>query len=143
MTGVIPEKAIVFKSNLSPMLLHFNCSDNSQYAFIFKDGDDMRQDQLVIQLFTLMDRLLRKENLDLKLSPYAVLATGPQQGMVQYIPSMTIAAAVSTHGTLLNYFRAYHPDEGSVGTFGVKRSVLDTFMRSCGKRLPCFPKHNN
>ena len=93
----------------------------------------MRQDQLVIQLFTLMDRLLRKENLDLKLSPYAVLATGPSQGMVQFIPSMTIAAIVSEYnGSLLNYLRAHNPDEGSVGTFGVKKSVLDTFVRSCG-----------
>ena len=92
----------------------------------------MRQDQLVIQLFTLMDQLLRKENLDLKLSPYDVLATGPMQGMVQFIPSKTIAAIVSEHGTLLNYLRAHHPDEGSIGTSGVEPSVIDTFVRSCG-----------
>ncbi|KAI5119006.1 hypothetical protein M0805_004416 [Coniferiporia weirii] len=131
-TGVVSEKASVFKSSLSPMLLYFTCTDGSEYPLIFKDGDDMRQDQLVIQLFTLMDRLLRKENLDLKLSPYAVLATGPSQGMAQYIPSMTIAAIVSEYnGSLLNYLRAHHPDEGSVGTFGVKKSVLDNFVRSC------------
>ncbi|KAH8117761.1 phosphatidylinositol 3-kinase [Phellopilus nigrolimitatus] len=131
-TGIVPEKASVFKSSLSPMLLYFTCTDGSECPLIFKDGDDMRQDQLVIQLFTLMDRLLRKENLDLKLSPYAVLATGPSQGMAQYIPSMTIAAIVSEYnGSLLNYLRAHHPDEGSVGTFGVKKSVLDTFVRSC------------
>lgn len=131
--GIVAEKASVFKSNLSPFLLFFTCTDGSEYPVIFKDGDDMRQDQLVIQLFTLMDRLLRKENLDLKLSPYAVLATGPSQGMAQFIPSMTIAAIVSEYGTLLNYLRANHPDEGSVGTFGVKKSVLDTFVRSCGE----------
>ena len=132
-TGIVPEKTSVFKSSLSPMLLYFTCSDGSEYPLIFKEGDDMRQDQLVIQLFTLMDRLLRKENLDLKLSPYAVLATGPSQGMVQFIPSMTIAAIVSEYnGSLLNYLRAHNPDEGSVGTFGVKKSVLDTFVRSCG-----------
>lgn len=133
-TGIVPDKVNVFKSSLSPMLLYFSCTDGNEYPLIFKDGDDMRQDQLVIQLFTLMDRLLRKENLDLKLSPYAVLATGPSQGMAQFIPSMTIAAIVSEYnGSLLNYLRAHHPDEGSVGTFGVKKSVLDTFVRSCGK----------
>ncbi|EGN99051.1 hypothetical protein SERLA73DRAFT_54158 [Serpula lacrymans var. lacrymans S7.3] len=130
-TGIIPEKSSVFKSNLFPMLLYFQCSDGSEFPVIFKDGDDMRQDQLVIQLFTLMDRLLRKENLDLKLSPYDVLATGPLQGMAQFLPSKTIAAIVSENGTLLNYLRANNPDEGSMGTYGVEPSVVDTFVRSC------------
>ena len=131
--GIIPEKASIFKSNLSPLLLYFSCSDGSEYPIIFKDGDDMRQDQLVIQLFTLMDRLLRQENLDVKLTPYPVLATGPQQGMMQYIPSKTIANIVSENGTILNYMRAHYPDEGSVGTYGVDPGVIDTFVRSCGK----------
>lgn len=131
--GIVAEKSSVFKSNMFPMLLYFQCADGSEYPVIFKDGDDMRQDQLVIQLFTLMDRLLRKENLDLKLSPYDVLATGPSQGMAQFIPSKTIAAIVSEHGTLLNYLRAHYPDEGSVGTYGVEPAVIDTFVRSCGE----------
>jgi phosphatidylinositol 3-kinase len=131
-TGIIAEKSSVFKSNLYPLLLYFQCSDGSEYPIIFKDGDDMRQDQLVIQLFTLMDQLLRKENLDLKLSPYNVLATGPLQGMAQFIPSKTIAAICSEHGNLLNYLRVSNPDEGSVGTWGVEPSVIDTFVRSCG-----------
>jgi len=131
-TGIIAEKSSVFKSNMYPLLLYFQRSDGGEYPVIFKDGDDMRQDQLVIQLFTLMDQLLRKENLDLKLSPYDVLATGPTQGMVQFIPSKTIAAIVSEHGNLLNYMRMHHPDEGSIGTAGVEPSVIDTFVRSCG-----------
>ena len=135
--GIIPEKASIFKSNLSPLLLYFSCSDGSEYPIIFKDGDDLRQDQLVIQLFTLMDRLLRQENLDVKLTPYPVLATGPQQGMMQFIPSKTIANIVSENGTLLNYMRAHYPDEGSVGTYGVDPGVIDTFVRSCGKPLTC------
>ncbi|KAJ2914075.1 hypothetical protein MD484_g6343, partial [Candolleomyces efflorescens] len=130
-TGINPEKSSIFKSNMFPLLLYFQCSDGSEYPVIFKDGDDMRQDQLVIQLFTLMDQLLRKENLDLKLSPYDVLATGPLQGMAQFIPSKTIASIVSEHGTVLNYLRLHNPDEGSVGTSGVEPSVVDTFVRSC------------
>jgi phosphatidylinositol 3-kinase len=136
-TGIMAEKSSVFKSNLFPLLLYFQRSDGSEFPVIFKDGDDMRQDQLVIQLFTLMDRLLRKENLDLKLSPYDVLATGPLQGMAQFIPSKTIAAIVSENGNLLNYLRANNPDEGSVGTSGVEPSVIDTFVRSCGVFFFC------
>ena len=132
-TGIVADKSSVFKSNMFPMLLYFQVSDGGEYPIIFKDGDDMRQDQLVIQIFTLMDRLLRKENLDLKVSPYDVLATGPTQGMAQFIPSKTIATIVSENGTLLNYLRANNPDEGSVGTYGVEPSVIDTFVRSCGE----------
>lgn len=39
---------------------------------IFKSGDDLRQDQLIVQIIYLMDRLLKKENMDLKLTPYKV-----------------------------------------------------------------------
>ena len=131
--GVIPEKASILESNLSPLLLYFIYPDGSEYPIIFKYGDDLRQDQLVIQLFTLMDRLLRQENLDVKLTPYPVLATGPQQGMMRFIPSKTIADIVSEHGSLLSYFRAHHPDEGSVETYGVDPVVIYTFVRSCGK----------
>ncbi len=92
----------------------------------------MRQDQLVIQLFRLMDRLLRMENLDLKLSPYEVLATGPLEGMAQYIHSKTIAAIVDEYGTLIEYMKAHYPDEGAPGTFNILGSVLDTYIRSCG-----------
>lgn len=138
-TGIIAEKSSVFKSNMYPLLLYFQLSDGGEYPVIFKDGDDMRQDQLVIQLITLMDQLLRKENLDLKLSPYDVLATGPLQGMVQFIPSKAIATIVSEHGTLLNYLKAHHPDEGSIGTSGVEPSVIDTFVRSCGESSLCRP----
>jgi Phosphatidylinositol 3- and 4-kinase len=41
-----------------------------RYIIIYKVGDDLRQDQLVLQMFLLMDRLLKRENLDLKLTPY-------------------------------------------------------------------------
>lgn len=129
--GINADKSSVFKSNLYPMLLYFKCSDGSEFPCIFKDGDDMRQDQLVIQLLTLMDRLLRNENLDLKLSPYDVLATGRLQGMAKFVPSKSIAAIVSEFGTLLNFMRSKYPDEGSVGTFGVEPGVIDTFVRSC------------
>ena len=131
-TGIIADKCSVFKSNMFPLLLYFRCADETEYPVIFKDGDDMRQDQLVIQLFTLMERLLRKEGLDLKLTAYDVLATTPQQGLAQFVPSKTIAAIMSEHGSLLNYLRANYPDEGSVGTYGVEPGVIDTYIKSCG-----------
>lgn len=46
----------------------------AMHQVILKSGDDPRQDQLILQLILLMDRLLRKEKLDLKLIPFKVLA---------------------------------------------------------------------
>ncbi|KAF5392397.1 hypothetical protein D9757_001549 [Collybiopsis confluens] len=129
--GIVAEKSSVFKSAMYPLLLTFQCSDGGEFPVIFKDGDDMRQDQVVLQMITLMDRLLRQENLDLKLTPYAVLATGPTQGIAQFVKSKTIAAIVSEFGNVQSYLRTNFPDEGSVGTWGIEPGVIDTFVKSC------------
>ena len=41
-----------------------------RYVVIYKKGDDLRQDQLVVQMFSLMDRLLKNVGMDLCLTPY-------------------------------------------------------------------------
>lgn len=72
----------MFKSALMPSRLTFLTNENEEYVAIFKYGDDLRQDQLILQMITLMDKLLRSENLDLKLTPYRVLATSTKHGML-------------------------------------------------------------
>ena len=42
-------------------------------------------------MVTWMDRLLKLENLDLHLTPYRVLATGNDEGMLEFIPSSSLA----------------------------------------------------
>ncbi|WFC98087.1 phosphatidylinositol 3-kinase [Malassezia yamatoensis] len=140
----VPERSTIFKSNLFPLRIEFCIEDpcdaemestnhdHKTYTVICKDGDDLRQDQLVIQLFALMDKLLRNEKLDLKITPYRVLATSPTNGLVEFIPSMTIAAIVAEfNGSILNYLRAHYPDKDSQATYHVQSTVLDTFVRSC------------
>ncbi|KAI9629453.1 hypothetical protein KEM48_012922 [Puccinia striiformis f. sp. tritici PST-130] len=131
--GVDTESSTVFKSNLFPLRLALRCTDGSEYPVIFKDGDDLRQDQLVIQLISLMDRLLRKENLDLRLTPYKVLATGQTVGLVQFITSKTLGEVATIYpGGILEYLRTQNPDSGgSLGHYGVLPSVLENFVRSC------------
>ena len=67
---VLPEKTYIFRSALAPSKLSFITDENEEYVIIIKCEDDLRQDQLILQIITLMDRILQKENLDLKLSPY-------------------------------------------------------------------------
>ncbi|KAF9306909.1 Phosphatidylinositol (PI) 3-kinase [Mortierella antarctica] len=131
-TGIIPSKTSIFKSSLLPLHLTFSCADGSLYQAIFKSGDDLRQDQLVIQLITLMDDLLRKENLDLKLMPYKVLATGVDHGMVQFVESQSLANVLNeNNSSLLAFWRKYHLDERSADTFFIRPDVMDTYVKSC------------
>ncbi|RUP49834.1 phosphatidylinositol 3-kinase [Jimgerdemannia flammicorona] len=130
--GLVAEKASVYNSNLQPLRLFFSTVDEGEYPVIFKTGDDLRQDQLVIQIITLMDKLLRKENLDLRLTPYKVLATGSDHGLMQFIPSASLANVLTEHnGNLLAYLRRHHPDENSPSTYGVDATVMDTYIKSC------------
>jgi phosphatidylinositol 3-kinase len=128
--GIYPEDCHVLKSSLLPMVLNFRTDNNGKYPIIFKTGDDLRQDQLVIQIITLMDRLLRKENLDLKLTPYRILATSTSAGAFQFIPSMSLAAACQKYkGSLLAYLRANNPDD--TAPLGVRKEAMDTYIKSC------------
>ncbi|XP_032457684.1 phosphatidylinositol 3-kinase catalytic subunit type 3 isoform X5 [Nasonia vitripennis] len=127
--GIIPEKASLFKSALMPSKLTFLTSNNTEYIAIFKHGDDLRQDQLILQTIALMDKLLRRENLDLKLTPYRVLATSTRHGFLQFIESITVAEVLANEGSILNFFRKHHPSEN--GPYGVVPEVMDTYIRSC------------
>jgi phosphatidylinositol 3-kinase len=98
-----------------------------EYKVIFKSGDDLRQDQLVIQMFNLMDSLLKKVKLDLKLTPYRVLATSPNDGFVEYVAnSYTVQNILENYGRdLKKFFQTHNPKLSD------QAEVLDTFVKSC------------
>lgn len=106
--GIIPETATLFKSALMPAQLFFKTEDGGKYPVIFKHGDDLRQDQLILQIISLMDKLLRKENLDLKLTPYKVLATSTKHGFMQFIQSVPVAEVLDTEGSIQNFLENMH-----------------------------------
>ncbi|KAL3157710.1 hypothetical protein ABBQ32_012142 [Trebouxia sp. C0010 RCD-2024] len=99
-------------------------------AVIYKKGDDLRQDQLVVQMISLMDRLLKREALDLRLTPYKVLATSSTDGLIELIPSMALEKILhdSPYRSINKYLAHYHPDPA--GPFGLKAEVVDTFVKS-------------
>lgn len=127
--GIIPEKATLFKSALMPARLTFITTASTEYVAIFKNGDDLRQDQLILQIITLMDKLLRSENLDLKLTPYRVLATSTKHGFLQFIDSLPVAEVLATEGSIQNFFRKHHPCE--TGPYGIASDIMDTYVKSC------------
>ncbi|KAK9832006.1 hypothetical protein WJX81_007953 [Elliptochloris bilobata] len=100
-----------------------------RYQVIYKRGDDLRQDQLVVQIFSLMDRLLKRENLDLRLTPYRVLATSPDDGLIECIPSMALATVIAEHRSITRYLALHNPDPEA--PLGLRPEVLDAFVKSC------------
>ena len=110
----------------------FKTDRASEYPVIFKSGDDLRQDQLVIQTVLLMDKLLLKENLDLKLTPYHIIALGIDHGAVQFIDSVSLGVAMDKGGgSILGYLRTNNPSSSNE-PFGVKKEAMETYIRSCG-----------
>lgn len=114
--GCYPAECSVFKSSMAPLKITLKTITNHQaggstsssifgvrkkhgkYSLMFKIGDDLRQDQLVIQIINLMDQLLKNENLNLKLTPYKILATSPIAGLIQFVPNETLDSVLSnTH----------------------------------------------
>uniref|UniRef100_G3TXV6 Phosphatidylinositol 3-kinase catalytic subunit type 3 n=1 Tax=Loxodonta africana TaxID=9785 RepID=G3TXV6_LOXAF len=129
--NLLPSHLVLFsQSALMPAQLFFKTEDGGKYPVIFKHGDDLRQDQLILQIISLMDKkLLRKENLDLKLTPYKVLATSTKHGFMQFIQSVPVAEVLDTEGSIQNFFRKYAPSEN--GPNGISAEVMDTYVKSC------------
>lgn len=102
---------------------------------IMKVGDDLRQDQLTLQMIRIMDRLWLKEGLDLKMSPYQVIETGNECGMIEVIPySATNASIQKDYGgiaaafsdkPLSEWLKKYNPIESDY------KSAVRDFVRSC------------
>lgn len=126
---VVPEMSKVFKSSLSPLKITFKTSSGDLYPLMYKVGDDLRQDQLVVQIISLMNEMLMNENVDAKLLPYHIIATGPHEGAIQFIPNDTMANILSVHHGILPFLKSHYPDDKQ--DLGVQSWVMDNFVKSC------------
>lgn len=109
--GLIPNTAAMFASAVYPCVIEFVDYRDHQlntataagsvstkgapaprktltHKIMFKSGDDLRQDQLIMQMIALMDRLLKKVNLDLKLLTYGILAVSQKDGRIFFCFSL-------------------------------------------------------
>ena len=133
-TSVVLDDCSVFKSSLFPLYINFKTEQGGLYPMMFKTGDDLRQDQLVVQIIALMDRLLLKENLDLKLTPYRILATSTLAGAIKFIPNTPLSSILGNakyKGTILGYLRYHNPaSSDSASVLGVRKDAMDTYVKS-------------
>jgi phosphatidylinositol-4,5-bisphosphate 3-kinase len=91
----------VIGSNAKPLMLAFDNAGGDEHEpilAIFKVGDDLRQDQLTIQLMQVMENLWSQHGLHLPLRCYAVLPTGPKQGFIEVVQHAVTESKLQKEG---------------------------------------------
>ena len=83
--GLSTELCSYFTSNTLPLKLVFKCPESSSSSglnleALYKVGDDLRQDELTIQMIQIMDKLWLKNGLDLKIVTFGCVATDIRKG---------------------------------------------------------------
>lgn len=85
--GIDVPKCRVLSSKKQPLLVVLRNADpgGDDVHVIYKHGDDLRQDQLTLQLVRFMDELWRNQGLDLQMWPYRCVASGAESGMIEVV----------------------------------------------------------
>ena len=122
--GVELDKCTVFPSAMCPVKYDFNVTpetskylkkdendndDHSFYSVIFKNGDDIRQDQLILQIISFMDLLLKEDKNNFEFTTYKVMATSKQSGFVEFVNnSETISYILKNYNNVIeSYIKKY------------------------------------
>jgi len=131
------EKCNVMNSKKLPLWLVCQNSqkDAPPLKLLFKCGDDLRQDQLAMQLIMIMDKIWLDNGLDFRMKPYKVLASLDQVGMIEVVLNAETTSKIhKTFGgnfgalkesTIKDYLKKHNPDEKS------ENNAVENFIRSC------------
>ncbi|KRX37641.1 Serine/threonine-protein kinase SULU [Trichinella murrelli] len=82
--GVFTENSKIYRSLTCPVKVSFR-TVNSNFDVMYKSGDDLRQDSLVLQMIRLMDHLWLKENLDLRMVVFRILPLQDKKGVIELV----------------------------------------------------------
>ncbi|CAI5775529.1 phosphatidylinositol 4,5-bisphosphate 3-kinase catalytic subunit beta isoform isoform X1 [Podarcis lilfordi] len=132
------EKCKYMDSKMKPLWIVYNNKvfGGDLVGIIFKNGDDLRQDMLTLQMLRLMDLLWKEAGLDLRILPYGCLATGDHSGLIEVVStsetiadiqlnsSNVAAAAAFNKDALLNWLKEYNSGDD------LDRAI-ETFTLSC------------
>ncbi|KEG02728.1 phosphatidylinositol 3-kinase [Plasmodium vinckei vinckei] len=99
--------------------------------YIYKAGDDLRQDHLVIQVIYIIDNIWKKYGLNLKLTLYRVLALSTNDGFIEFVDYAESISSIKKNynGEIRQYF-IHHSKERNT-PLGFDREILENFISSC------------
>ncbi|XP_030623619.1 phosphatidylinositol 4,5-bisphosphate 3-kinase catalytic subunit gamma isoform [Chanos chanos] len=109
--SILLDRCKVMASKKKPLWLEFSCVASQApptppVGIIFKHGDDLRQDMLVIQTLMLMDSIWQEKSMDLNLVPYGCISTGYNIGMIEIVrDAFTIAGVQKSQGGTVAAFK--------------------------------------
>lgn len=88
------EKCKVMDSKMKPIYTVYENIDphGEDINIIFKNGDDLRQDMLTLQMLRIMDRIWKQDGYDFRLNTYSCISMDRCLGMIEVVlDSETIA----------------------------------------------------
>lgn len=129
------EKCKFMNSKKRPLWLVWSNADHMgpDIQIIYKNGDDLRQDMLTLQILQVMDSIWQAEGLDFRMNPYMCMATDLEQGMIEVVtPAETMANIQKWYKknafdkrALFEWLKAKHPKEESLN------AAVEEFLLSC------------
>ena len=105
-----------------PIVLQWNNSDplaehfQPRLGILFKNGDDLRQDMLTLQILRVMDDIWQSDDLDLCISPYICISMGQNLGMIEIVQNAETIMNIQKKG-------------GVVGSLQLRNSTLHQWLK--------------
>uniref|UniRef100_A0A8B9HR65 Phosphatidylinositol 4,5-bisphosphate 3-kinase catalytic subunit beta isoform n=1 Tax=Astyanax mexicanus TaxID=7994 RepID=A0A8B9HR65_ASTMX len=109
---ILVERCKYMDSKMKPLWIvyHNKLLVGDTLGIIFKNGDDLRQDMLTLQILRLMDLLWKEANLDLRIVPYGCLATGDRTGLIEVVSSADTIANIQKNSSNMAAAAAFNKD---------------------------------
>uniref|UniRef100_A0A915PJ65 PI3K/PI4K catalytic domain-containing protein n=1 Tax=Setaria digitata TaxID=48799 RepID=A0A915PJ65_9BILA len=99
---------------------------NETHQIIFKNGDDLRQDMLTLQVMRIMDALWKSQDYDLCLSIYEVLPMGKNVGMIYVVQNCSTLFEIQCAAKQLG------------STLSMESSLINKYIRNCSENSKVY-----